>query len=213
LLQDRYNKAGFVAPLYSLTDLDCNPAAVTEGARVYPTSNAAAHLLCVYAVSPAQTDHTVAVTNELGTEDLSVSQPDHLCVPTWSSLTDPPNMTPSQPAGLDPFVCYYAPPATGGARFKVPKKMQVSDDFSPTTKVRVTISAPVSLCVPATETANGVRYKAANPKPSLVCILVTATPTTTPVFDQDQFGSGPVSITQTSTLCLPSLAKTLNSAK
>ena len=51
---------------------------------------------------------------------------------------------------------------------------------------------------------NVVKARITNPDAHLLCFQVSLTPVITPVWDQNQFGTGQLAIGQTRTLCLPS---------
>jgi hypothetical protein len=68
----------------------------------------------------------------------------------------------------------------------------------------VRIGAPKQLCLPTTKVLpTGQSFPAQNPTMHLLCFAVGQTPHQNPV-DSDQFGIGPVTVTATITLCLPS---------
>jgi hypothetical protein len=205
VLKNQFNRAGFVPTVQQEPLVHCNPVQKTVGSHVFPITNPNAHLLCFPITEATQATFKVQVINQFGKADLLTGQPSALCLPTWKSLTGPPNMTPNQPPGLDHFVCYPVQYADT-TRFHIPPKVLLQDQFA-ATAVRVQVTTPVTLCVPTTKIANGVVYKANNPRAHLLCFTVSKTPIKTPVFDQNQFGTDELNIQQTTVLCLPSFKK------
>jgi hypothetical protein len=49
-----------------------------------------------------------------------------------------------------------------------------------------------------------VKGPISNPAAHLLCFTVSQTPVISPIWDQNQFGTGELSISTVSTLCLPS---------
>ena len=186
-------------------DLHCNPTlkiAKTGNAKI---SNPNADLLCWGVRNPLGIGTTtVQVTNQFGTALLQVNPatPNQLCLPSWKSLKGVPNKKPPTPPGLSHFACYAVRYVPGTAPFK-PPAVHVQDQFSPRL-VAVTVGAPQELCLPTTKIVGKTVYQMQNPTLHLLCFAVSPTPRKTPVFDENQFGQGPVSIVKTSTLCLPS---------
>jgi hypothetical protein len=198
---------GFMPTKVGALNLHCNPTQKTVTSAtppiVYPITNPNAHLLC-FGITAQQPTMTVVVTNQFGQGELVTSSPTRLCLPTWKSLTGPPKQTPNQPPGLDHFTCYPVAYATTGPRFKPPTGIVVQDQFA-NGPVTVKVGAPRLLCLPTQKTLpTGLVYKIANPAAHLLCFGVSPTPIKSPVFDQNQFGTGQVAIKATKFLCLPS---------
>jgi hypothetical protein len=214
ILENQFNTKGFSPTISQEPLIHCNPVKKTvvsaAGTKtVYPIVNANAHLLCYPITAPTQTTYTVSVTNQFGTADLNTGQPEDLCLPTWKSLTGPPRKSPNEPPGLSHFTCYPVTYVPGTAPFQPPPSIKLKDEFSPA-NVSVQVGSPELLCLPTTKIVNGVVYKAIDPKSHLLCFEVSQTPTITPVFDQNQFGTDQVNIQQTSLLCLPSFKKIIS---
>src|SRR5271165_4974094 len=117
LLQNQFNTTGFSPTISQSSLFHCNPVkktviSATGITTVFPIINPDAHLLCYPITAPTQPTFTVQVKNQFGKAKLQTGQPLALCLPTWKSLTGPPNMSPDQPPGLSHFTCYpvtYAP--------------------------------------------------------------------------------------------------------
>lgn len=112
-----------------------------------------------------------------------------LCLPTWKSLTGPPHKTPNQPPGLSHFTCYVVtstnPPYN-------PPPLLLQDQFAPR-PVQAQVSNTASwLCLPSQKTGGTHVYKIVNATTHLLCFQVSPTPTKSPVYDQNQFGTGKV---------------------
>jgi hypothetical protein len=202
VLKNQFNRAGFkVAPLQSPLQ-HCNPVKKTVGPHVYPINNPDAHLLCYPVETPTQPPRLVKVSNQFGVADLKTGSPQGLCLPTWKSLSGPPNIQPNQPPGLDHFTCYPVQYADA-TRFKHPTNVKVQDQFT-TAPVKVTIGEPVRLCLPTTKIVGHAVFKAANPKAHLLCFQVSKTPHPPFVYDENQFGTDQILLQDTTVLCLPS---------
>ncbi len=207
ILRNQFNPYGFSPDVLS-PDLHCNPVAVSANSGNYPITNANAHLLCFAVTAPVQPTYLVKVKNEFGRFFLETGQPSDLCLPTWKSLTGPPNKMPNQPPGLDHFTCYpvnFAPQQPGSkSKMKIPTAdtIGLTDQFG-FSHVAV-IPESMSLCVPTTKIVGAVTYKPLQPTAHLLCMLVSQTPFVSGVWDQNQFGTGPVNLYRTLSFCLPS---------
>ena len=207
-IKNQFAAAAFAATVDPVPNLHCNPAkkivqTATGGTKTYPMIHPKSHLLCFPITAATQPTHTVTVSNQFGSANLVVGQPQSLCLPTWKNLTAPPPTV--QPPGLDHFTCYpvdYAPgtPST----FQPPAGVRVQDQFSSPGPVAVQVLQPRALCVPSTKIVGTKKYPPAKPRAHLLCFDVTATPFPSSVLDQNQFGSSPVNVTGTRFLCLPS---------
>lgn len=189
-------------------NLHCNPTMKqvvnpTGQATTFPINNPNDHLLC-WNVHGTSAPTVLSITNQFGTATMSAGTLAELCLPSWKSLTGPPNQTTSTPPGLDHFACYPLSPTSTTTGFTPPGSVGVSDEFS-SAITTVTVGAAQLLCVPTTKVANGAVYSPSSATDqSLTCFSVTKTPMVTPVYDQNQFGQGPITIVSTSYLCLPS---------
>ena len=209
ILKNQFNPYGF-SPHVSSPDLHCNPVAESANSKAYPINGATSndHLLCFAVTAPVQPTYLVKVRNEFGRFFLETGQPSDLCLPTWKSLTGPPNKTPNQPAGLDHFTCYpatFAPQQPGSkSKMKIPAAdtIGLTDQFG-FSHVAV-LPESMSLCVPTTKIVGARTYQAEQPTEHLLCMLVSQTPFVSGVWDQNQFGTGPVTLYRTLSLCLPS---------
>jgi hypothetical protein len=203
-LTNQFSPSGFQpTTISSRPKLHCNPTYKVVPTGFFPITNPEAHLLCFKITESTQPTPRVTVTNQFGQAQLQPAQPNLLCLPSWKSLTGPPNRTPVQPPGLDHFTCYPVSYVPGGGTFAPPAAVSVQDQFAGAF-VGVTVGAPQQLCVPTQKTVNGVVTPITNPQAHLLCFAVTKTPTKNPVWDQNQFGTAKVGIIATKMLCLPS---------
>jgi hypothetical protein len=199
-LKNALNPAGF-KPTIGKAALHCNPVAKTVSGKVFPITNPAAHLACLAITAPPQRAHSLAVTNQFGIADVTTSQPNLLCLPSWKSLTGPPNRTPAQPPGLDHFTCYPVKISQGAYK---PPPVLLQDEFT-SKPVSARVSAvPAELCMPTEKIVGGTMFPIIHPAGSLLCFPVTATPHPAAVFDQNQFGTAKLAIETTKWLCPPS---------
>ena len=180
--------------------MHCNPVQKTANGVIAPITNPNAHLLCWSMTAPRQKTSILWVTNQFGTAELTTYQPNLLCLPTWKSLTGPPNRKPVQPPGLDHFSCYPVT-YTGTGRFKPPAVVSLTDQFGSS---KSKVGNPVLLCLPTRKTVHGVVTPITNPNAQLLCFAVTFPFKSRSVFDQNQFGTGRVLVQKIGALCLPS---------
>jgi hypothetical protein len=202
-LVDQFSANGFV-PTFGKAQYHCNPAVKTVPGATYPITDPTWHYLC-FAITTKQPANRVTVTNQFGSALLVTKTPNSLCVPSWKSLTGPPGMTPNTPPGADHYTCYPVSYVKGAGTYKPPSPVQVSDEFSPTRAVTVKVGAPQTLCVPTEKILpNGIASIINNPDLNYLCFAVSKTPKINPVYDENQFGTGTVTIKTTRWLCLPS---------
>jgi hypothetical protein len=200
-----------IVPRATAVDLHCNPAQKTVGAKVFKITNPAGHLLCWKIVAPTQPARTVQVTNQFGSAKLKTGAATQLCLPTWKSLTGPPQTPTPAPPRLSHFTCYAVSYIPGAGTFKPPAVVQVKDQFS-AKPVSTKVGNPVLLCLPTTKILpTGKSFAPANTAAHLLCFTVGTTPVKSPVFDKNQFGTGSVQIQRTNFLCLPSAKKVVAS--
>jgi hypothetical protein len=207
ILKNQFSPNGF-KPVIGSVALHCNPVAKTlPTGKVFPINNANAHLLCwsITASTPQPTP-LVKVVNQFGSGILQPAQPNLLCLPTWKSLTAPPNMIPRQPPGLSHFTCYPVKQVSGGYK---PPPVLLQDEFAPKPVPAQVSPVPAELCLPTAKIVGTKVHKIVNAKWHLLCYPVSQTPIISPVYDQNQFvpsppGGVPVTIQQTTFLCLPS---------
>jgi hypothetical protein len=208
-LFNQFAPGGF-RPKIGTVAFHCNPVAKTiiQTGQTFPITNPAAHLLCFHMTAPKQATHEVQVTNQFGTGTLVTGQPNLLCLPTWKSLTGPPNMKAPQPPGLSHFTCYPVKELPGTAGYN-PPPILLQDEFAPK-PVQVKVgSVPQELCLPTKKVIGTQVSPILNPITHLLCFPVSQTPIMSPVFDQNQFGTEPVTIVRTRWLCLPSTKKVI----
>jgi hypothetical protein len=208
-LFNQFSPKGFAPHIAPKPVLHCNPVVkILPTGQTFPITNPNAHLVCFPITPPAaQPTPAVSVTNQFGTATLIPSQPNLLCVPSWKSLTGPPGKTPRTPPGLNHFTCYPVKLAPGSNPYNPPPVM-LQDEFA-RQPVKAQVSrVPDELCLPTKKVlASGKIFKIINPALHLLCFPVTPTPIISPVFDENQFGTRKVAISQTRWLCVPSTKK------
>jgi len=201
VLKNQFSPNGFTPTISSLA-IHCNPVQKTlPNGQVFPITNPNAHLACYPISASTEPAPTEKVTNQFGSATLTPSQPNLLCLPSWKSLTGPPNMTPNQPPGLNHFTCYpvrvvsgaYAPPA-----------VKLQDEFASTAVAATVNPVPSELCLPTEKIVGGTDYPIINAAMHLLCFPVSQTPIRPQVWDENQFGTSAVAIGRTNWLCLPS---------
>jgi hypothetical protein len=139
---------------------------------------------------------------DAGTPQPPASTAVNCTAPTGSACPNPP----TQPGGLDHFLCYY----TSADSFTTPL-VTVQDQFNtygPLQPQDGTGFVPDYLCNPVQKTLpGGLVYGVSNPTAHLVCFndaTGTGPPPGTDVSVTNQFGSGTVTVGKTTTLCVPS---------
>ncbi|HEX4062840.1 MAG TPA: hypothetical protein VHY58_17630 [Streptosporangiaceae bacterium] len=201
MLENQFSPTPFTVKIGAAT-LHCNPVEkIVPSGQVFPINFPNDHLLCFQISESQQPTPNVVASNQFGKAKLILGQPNLLCLPSWKSLTGPPVEKTAAPPGLGHFACYPVQDVSGVYN---PPPVQLQDEFSPNGPVSASVKQiPTELCVPTEKIVNGKVYKIIKPKQNLLCYPVTQTPIINPVFDKNQFGSRPVSIVQTSTLCPP----------
>lgn len=201
VLKNQFSPNGFTPTISSLA-IHCNPVQKTlPSGQVFPITNPNAHLACFTITAPTQPTPTVMVTNQFGSATLVPSQPNLLCLPSWKSLTGPPNMTPNQPPGLNHFTCYPVRLSSGSY---APPPVKLQDEFASAPVSASVNPVPSELCLPTEKIVGGVDFPIINATTHLLCFPVSPTPIKPQVWDQNQFGTSPVTIGRTNWLCLPS---------
>jgi len=208
-LQNQFAPNGF-KPVIGPVKTHCNPVAkFLPTGQVFSISNPDAHLLC-FKITATQPSHKVLVANQFGQAKLVTSSPTRLCLPTWKSVTGPPNKPTPQPPGLDHFTCYPVTLVAGTGSFNPPAGLALQDQFA-SRPVPVTVGAPKLLCLPTQKTlSTGQVFPINNPQAHLLCFQVSPTPFPSQVFDQNQFGTGVVTLIKTKLLCLPSFKQLIH---
>jgi hypothetical protein len=151
-----------------------------------------------------------------------------VCLPSFKGLTaaDLPPGPDAAPPAFDHYSCYavkYVIPATGGKPtvFTPPNAaggVTLQDQFTAGTAVKAIVGAPTALCLPTIKIVNP---DPAAPPPTianlvdaqdhLVCFTIRVTQPAggfvppSSVFDENQFGTGQVSLRNPNQLCVPSL--------
>ena len=192
-----------ITPIFGPAAYHCNPTLkIVPGAK-YPIIDPTWHYLC-FTIKATQPSVTTAMNNQFGTAQLVTKNPNAFCVPSWKSLTGPPNKKPTTPKGANHYTCYPVSYATSSNHYVPPSPIMVQDEFAKA-PVTVKVGAPQELCVPTEKILpSGLVYKINNPNLYYVCFAVSKTPIKSPVYDENQFGTGPVTIKTTRWLCLPS---------
>jgi hypothetical protein len=202
-------------PKFGTVAAHCNPANKIVPAARFIAKNPLAHLLC-WGISATWTPRKVTMHNQFGKGVmLTGASPSSLCLPSWKSNVAPPNMAVNQPPGLDHFTCYpvsFLPGTT--STFKPPSVVKAQDEFNAPLYTALKLSNARQLCVPSTKivTANPATGPVVYPPMtdvdlSLLCFPTSPTPWWKLVYDQNQFGQGPVGIprptTATERFCVP----------
>jgi hypothetical protein len=205
MLANQFSTKGFV-PQIGAFAIHCNPVLKITPTAKFPIRNPKAHLACWTITEPTQPTPLVQVANQFGSAVLQPGQPNLLCLPSWKSLTGPPNEPTPQPPGLSHFTCYpILKTVSGGYK---PPALRLKDEFTRTARTVKANPVPQELCLPTQKTvlSTGQVYKIVNPVWHLLCFAVTKTPTH-PAWDQNQFGTSALKIIMTRWLCLPSTKK------
>jgi hypothetical protein len=193
---------GFV-PAVGAVNVHCNPALKMVPGAEFTITNPTWHFLG-WQLTTTQPTATVVASNQFGTATLVTASPNELWVPSWKSLTGNPKQTPNTPPGEDHYTCYPVKYAPNSPPYVAPAPVMVQDEFSAGALTTVTVGAPTVLCVPTEKILpTGLVYPINDPSLNYVCFRVTKTPIITPVWDENQFGHGRVTIGATKTLCLP----------
>jgi hypothetical protein len=193
---------GFV-PTIGTANVHCNPALKVVPGAEFPITSPTWHFLG-WAITAKQPTATVTATNQFGTATLVTKSPTELLVPSWKSLTGLPNQTPTAPPGEDHYTCYPVSYVAGASRFSPPSPVMVQDEFGGSRLTTVKVGNPKALCVPTEKILpTGLTFPINNPNLNYVCFKVSKTPIISPVFDENQFGQGKITITATQKLCVP----------
>ena len=200
-------------PTFGASTAHCNPAnklvpqTATNPTGLYASPNPAAHLQC-WAIRSKLAAVKVQVGNQFGTGIFSTGvTPISLCLPTWKdTIAAVGTVNGAQPAGLDHFTCYPVKPIVGAYAFIPPKLVRAQDEFSPRF-VRLKLARADVLCVPTVKILpTGASFPVQSPSDlSLLCFPTSPTPIWKPVYDQNQFGSSVIYLSQKNErFCLPS---------
>jgi len=200
VLKDQFNRKGFKVKIGKAV-VHCNPVKKIVGGKIFPITNPNAHLLCFRIKAPKQATPTVVVTNQFGRAKLRTGQPNLLCLPSWKSLTGPPEQKAPQPPGLSHFTCYPVKVAKGHYS---PPVFMLQDQFAPKPVPARVNRVPAELCLPTEKIVGKHHFKIVNAADHLLCFPVTQTPRKPRVWDKNQFGTARLAVQKTNWLCLPS---------
>jgi len=184
----------------------CNPVAKTDSRGVVtPISNPNNHLK-MYRFSPnIPNPKELTITNQFGGQNVTISAPVLLAVPTQKDNLPPPS-------GLDHFRCYPAmvtPGASGQPTFPIHVTLKDQFDKQPE---EVNVLGVVAFCAPADKLHNGQITQVQNPLDHLACYVfeeTTTAPVTAPVtrpipvLTHNQFGTERFFVRQARYLCVP----------
>jgi hypothetical protein len=182
----------------------CNPVEKTDSrGNVTKISNPNNHLK-MYRFHPnVPNQHALTISNQFGGQNVTISAPVLLAVPTQKDSLPPPS-------GLDHFRCYPAivtPGAVNQPTFPIDVTLKDQFDKQPE---RVQVLGVVAFCAPADKLHNGQITTAQDQDDHLTCYGIeetTTAPVASPVrvFTQNQFGKEKFFVTQARYLCVPTL--------
>jgi acyl-homoserine lactone acylase PvdQ len=172
----------------SRPDSFCNPVDKNGESIVDPTT----HLECYRMKQSAFAGANVTAVNEIGVQQLGLTQVRTLCVPTAEAAV------PSA-LGVDHFACYRTPHGTPPF---VRQTVSLADEFQ--TK-NTLLTKPDSVCTPADKNGEGIK----NSTVALACYrmkVVAGQPRFAPhgVTVTNQFGNETLTAVKARTLCVPS---------
>ncbi len=128
------------------------------------------------------------------------------CIPDPAGVGQCPN-PPSQPGGLDHYLCYHVADDSGF----VPPSVSLTDQFGtdssvlPSTAPGPSVTDDSQMCNPVTKTLpSGVSYPVQNPYLHQLCFPDTRTTPSVQVSVQNQFGTGDLTVGAATRLCVPS---------
>jgi hypothetical protein len=192
----------------------CTPVNKIHGDVQFPPTNPEAHLVCwkISSTVPSPT-FNVRVLNQFGDANLTVTDRQRLCLPSWKRFpgqTFPPD---TAPPGRDHFKCYKAtyagPPLTNRFEGKPPTVILIDQFGERLDKVL----QPKELCNPVEKTRpDGEVTPITNPSAHLVCFGIDEDPEFNgPVVQvKNQFGQGTLDVQSEDRLCLPSFKQIIN---
>ena len=208
-LINQFSPNGFIPVITPTVTVHCNPVQKTASGVVYPITNPNAHLACYPISETTQPTPTVVVTNQFGSATLVPSQPNLLCVPSWKSLTGPPGKSPTTPPNLNHFTCYPVSVKSGAYH---PPTVLLQDEFASAPVSASVNPVPSELCLPTEKILpSGQVFPIINPTLHLLCFQVSQTPIIPQVWDENQFGTSPITISSTKWLCAPSTKTVVSS--
>jgi hypothetical protein len=141
----------------------------------------------------------VSVVNQFGKQELTVTRPQTLCVPSVKSKgSTPPAPMPRLVKLLDHFRCYAVEPVD------MMKDVELVDQF---TSTRSRVTGVVQLCNPVVKNSGQIL----RPKAHLVCYSITDVKEfrVVSVRVRNQFGLASLRALQPKTVCLPSFKNRL----
>jgi uncharacterized repeat protein (TIGR01451 family) len=174
----------------------CNPVS-KDGGTINQES---AHLVKYKARAIGRTfaKRRVEVTNQFGTQILTVRRPTILAVPSSKNVGGSPGDPPTM---LDHFQCYrFVELDDGGGAFR-PRTVVLKDQFK---EESVRVRRPVALCNPVAKTHAGHVSPIGSPDEHLVCYTIRAAPFAARVNVRNQFGDATLRVRRPVSLCVPS---------
>jgi hypothetical protein len=185
----------------------CNPVSKDGG-----TINQGNAHLVKYEAKPVRrtfSKRRVEVTNQFGTQVLTVRKPAILAVPSSKSTSGPPGDPPTM---LDHFQCYRFveddddddDDDDGGAF--TPRTVLLKDQFK---EERVRVRGPAALCNPVEKTHAGQVSPIGSPDEHLVCYAIRAARFAGNVNVRNQFGDATAHVRSPVSLCVPSQKREL----
>jgi cysteine-rich repeat protein len=164
---------------------------------VSPAGDPSGHLECYKlgnsGKQPKRLPRDLTVMDQFGSEPLTITKPKTLCLPSGETPT--PVAHP-----FDEFSCWQAKTRSGAPAF-VPRDVTLTDEFGPRS---VTVVKPETLCVPADRDGNSI----VDGTGLRVCYHTTdvrgqAHVTSRDVSVENAFGAESLTISGSSTLCVP----------
>jgi hypothetical protein len=189
-LRDQF---GSITPVIGSARQLCNPVAKMHGAEITPVGNPDDHLVFYRAFS-RQPRRTVQVSNQFGSQTLSLGNGVLLAAPARKHPHAPPS------PGLDHYYCYRA----SGVRPKA--VVDLMDQFQ--TAADVALGRPVLFCNPVAKAHGGAISEINDPAAHLVCYGLRPRRFQATRAIEDQFSPGvSVRVREAQRLCVPSLVR------
>jgi len=187
-LEDQF---GAVEALVEYPQYFCNPVAKTHDGVLTPISNPDHHLTLYDITTPTTQTWLVEVDNQFGEQELTVSGPVMVALPTQKEEHDPP-------VGLDHFLLYKVIEGED-----VQKVVDLEDQWHNESDVEV--YKPVYFANPVKKTLDGEVTEIENPDEHLVFYEIVGEPFSTDYLNiVNQFGEQTLSVYEPQLLAVPS---------